>query len=114
MKFLEYTPFDSAVRAHLFFKEEEWESFKEMTDTYLSEASKQWAATNEGTSLLDSMTNVIDEVIKIGESDIYSYNPDQDGDPFLEKGVIKISGDDFLTSAPSDGEEEDALIDMDI
>jgi hypothetical protein len=109
-----------------------------MTDTYLSEASKQWAATNEGTSLLDSMTNVIDEVIKIGESDIYSYNPDQDGDPFLEKGVIwsinfffynrklkrvvsfrcscisKISGDDFLTSAPSDGEEEDALIDMDI
>uniref|UniRef100_A0A0D9ZS05 Repressor of RNA polymerase III transcription n=1 Tax=Oryza glumipatula TaxID=40148 RepID=A0A0D9ZS05_9ORYZ len=134
-----YPDYDfSAVRAHLFFKEEEWESFKEMTDTYLSEASKQWAATNEGTSLLDSMTNVIDEVIKIGESDIYSYNPDQDGDPFLEKGVIwsinfffynrklkrvvsfrcscisKISGDDFLTSAPSDGEEEDALIDMDI
>ncbi|KAF0890951.1 hypothetical protein E2562_005073 [Oryza meyeriana var. granulata] len=134
-----YPDYDfSAVRAHLFFKEEEWESFREMIDTYLSEASQQWAATNDGTSLLDSMTNVIDEVIKIRESDIYSYNPDQDGDPFLEKGVIwsinfffynrklkrvvsfrcscisKISGDDFLTSAPSDGEEEDALIDMDI
>jgi hypothetical protein len=36
-----YPDYDfSAVRAHLFFKEEEWESFKEMTDTYLSEASK--------------------------------------------------------------------------
>ncbi|KAG8066575.1 hypothetical protein GUJ93_ZPchr0004g39023 [Zizania palustris] len=134
-----YPDFDfSAVRAHLFFNEEEWESFRQMTDTYLSEASRQWAAANEGVSLLDSMTNAIDEVIKIRESDIYSYSPDPDGDPFLEKGVIwsvnfffynrklkrvvsfrcsctsKISLDDFLTAALSDGEEEDALVDMDI
>uniref|UniRef100_A0A453DVF5 Repressor of RNA polymerase III transcription n=2 Tax=Aegilops tauschii subsp. strangulata TaxID=200361 RepID=A0A453DVF5_AEGTS len=97
-----------------------------------------WAARNEGSSLLDSMTKAIDEVIKIRECDIYSYNPDSDGDPFLEKGAIwsvnfffynrklkrvvsfrccctsKFAGDDFLAGALSDGEEEDALIDMDI
>lgn len=128
----------SAVRAHLFFKEEDMESFKQMVDNYLSEASRLWAARNEGSSLLDSMTKVIDEVIKIRECDIYSYNPDSDGDPFLEKGAIwsvnfffynrklkrvvsfrccctsKFAGDDFLAGALSDGEEEDALIDMDI
>ncbi|TVU30169.1 hypothetical protein EJB05_21778 [Eragrostis curvula] len=110
-----YPDYDfSAVQAHLFFREEEWESFKLMIDTYLSDASRQWATTNDGTSLLDSMTKAIDEVIKIRECDIYSYNPDSDGDPVLEKGAIKLSGDDFLIGAPSDGEEEDALIDMDI
>ncbi|KAK8462536.1 hypothetical protein SEVIR_1G223800v4 [Setaria viridis] len=134
-----YPDYDfSAVRAHLFFQEEEMESFKQMIDTYLSDASRQWAATNEGSSLLDSMTKAIDEVIKIRECDIYSYNPDSDGDPVQEKGAIwsfyyffynrklkrvvsfrcyctsKLSGDDFLTGAASDGEEEDALIDMDI
>ncbi|AQK72321.1 Repressor of RNA polymerase III transcription MAF1 [Zea mays] len=134
-----YPDYDfSAVRAHLFFQEEELESFKQMVDTYLSDASRQWAATNEGSSLLDSMTKAIDEVIKIKECDIYSYNPDSDADPVLEKGAIwsfnyyfynrklkrvvsfrcyctsKLSGDDFLTGVASDGEEEDALIDMDI
>uniref|UniRef100_A0A453DVE0 Uncharacterized protein n=1 Tax=Aegilops tauschii subsp. strangulata TaxID=200361 RepID=A0A453DVE0_AEGTS len=51
----------SAVRAHLFFKEEDMESFKQMVDNYLSEASRLWAARNEGSSLLDSMTKAIDE-----------------------------------------------------
>uniref|UniRef100_A0A804P9X8 Lipoyl-binding domain-containing protein n=1 Tax=Zea mays TaxID=4577 RepID=A0A804P9X8_MAIZE len=46
------------------------------------------SATNEGSSLLDSMTKAIDEVIKIKECDIYSYNPDSDADPVLEKGAI--------------------------
>lgn len=134
-----YPDYDfSAVRAHLFFQEEELESFKQMVDTYLSDASRQWAAKNEGSSLLDSMIKAIDEVIKIRDCDIYSYNPDSDGDPVLEKGAIwsvnyffynrklkrvvsfrcystsKLSGDDFLTGVASDGEEEDALIDMDI
>uniref|UniRef100_A0A0E0JZJ2 Repressor of RNA polymerase III transcription n=1 Tax=Oryza punctata TaxID=4537 RepID=A0A0E0JZJ2_ORYPU len=128
----------SGVQAHLFFKDEDWESFKQMVDTYLLEASREWTTTNQGSSLLDSMTGVIDEVIKINESDIYSYTPDLDGDPFVEKGAIwsinfffynqklkrvvsfrcsctsKLSGDDFLAAAPSDGEEEDALIDMDM
>jgi len=84
-----YPDYDfSAVRAHLFFKEEDLESFKQMVDNYLSEASRLWAARNEGSSLLDSMTKAIDEVIKIRECDIYSYNPDSDGDPFLEKGAM--------------------------
>ncbi|XP_021301483.1 repressor of RNA polymerase III transcription MAF1 homolog isoform X1 [Sorghum bicolor] len=119
-----YPDYDfSAVQAHLFFQEEELESFKQMVDTYLPDASRQWAATNEGSSLLDSMTKAIDEVIKIRECDIYSYNPDSDADPVLEKGSIwsfnyffynrklkrvvsfccyctsKLSGDDFLTGA---------------
>lgn len=134
-----YPDYDfSAVRAHLFFQEEKLESFKQIVDTYLSDAARQWAATNEGSSLLDSMTKAIDEVIKLRECDIYSYNPDSDADPVLEKGAIwsfnyffynrklkrvvsfrcyctsKLSGDDFLTGVASDGEEEDALIDMDI
>ncbi|KAM0821723.1 hypothetical protein ACQ4PT_004308 [Festuca glaucescens] len=133
-----YPDYDfSAVRAHLFFKEEDMESFKQMLDNYLSEACMLWAAKNEGSSLLDSMTKAIDEVIKIRECDIYSYNPDSDGDPFLEKGAIwsinfffynrklkrvvsfrccctsKFAGDDFLAGVLSEG-EEDALIDMDI
>ncbi|KAM0909679.1 hypothetical protein ACQ4PT_014662 [Festuca glaucescens] len=133
-----YPDYDfSAVRAHLFFREEDMESFKQMLDNYLSEACMLWAAKNEGSSLLDSMTKAIDEVIKIRECDIYSYNPDSDGDPFLEKGAIwsinfffynrklkrvvsfrccctsKFAGDDFLAGVLSEG-EEDALIDMDI
>jgi hypothetical protein len=86
-----YPDYDfSALRAHLFFQEEEMESFKQMIDTYLSDASRQWAATNEGSSLLDSMTKAIDEVIKIRECDIYSYNPDSDGDPVQEKGAMYV------------------------
>ncbi|KAG2652058.1 hypothetical protein PVAP13_1NG330600 [Panicum virgatum] len=86
-----YPDYDfSAVWAHLFFQEEEMESFKQMIDTYLSDASRQWAATNEGSSLLDSMTKAIDEVIKIRECDIYSYNPDSDGDPVQEKGAMYV------------------------
>ncbi|KAL5208560.1 hypothetical protein ABZP36_032995 [Zizania latifolia] len=84
-----YPDYDfSAVEAHLFFKEEDWESFTQMVDSYLSEASRQWATTNDGSSLLDSMTRVINEVINIKESDIYSYNPDSDGDPSGEKGAM--------------------------
>nr|XP_010938094.1 repressor of RNA polymerase III transcription maf1 isoform X5 [Elaeis guineensis] len=32
--------FSSAVRAHLFFREEEWETFKQIYDTYLFEAAR--------------------------------------------------------------------------
>jgi hypothetical protein len=30
------------------------------------------------------------QVIKIRECDIYSYNPDSDGDPVLEKGAMYV------------------------
>ncbi|XP_073104590.1 uncharacterized protein [Elaeis guineensis] len=80
--------FSSAVRAHLFFREEEWETFKQIYDTYLFEAAREWAIAHGGSSLLESMTKAIDELVKLNECEIYSYNPDFDGDPFLEKGAI--------------------------
>ncbi|XP_008782745.2 repressor of RNA polymerase III transcription MAF1 homolog isoform X2 [Phoenix dactylifera] len=84
-----YPDYDfSAVRAHLFFREEEWENFKQIYDTYLFEAAREWALVHGGSSLLESMTKAIDEVVKLSECEIYSYNPDFDGDPFLEKGAI--------------------------
>ena len=70
---------------------------------------------NGGSSLLESLSKAIDEVnisnttrgfrnqlllysydvlnllmqvVKLGECEIYSYNPDFDGDPFLEKGAM--------------------------
>ncbi|XP_008793384.2 repressor of RNA polymerase III transcription MAF1 homolog [Phoenix dactylifera] len=84
-----YPDYDfSAIRAHLFFREEEWETFKQIYDTYLFEAAREWAIAHGGCSLLESMTKAIDEVVKLNECEIYSYNPDFDGDPFLEKGAI--------------------------
>ncbi|KAJ8466526.1 hypothetical protein OPV22_029078 [Ensete ventricosum] len=42
-----------------------------------------------GSSFIDILMNAIDEVVKIKDCEIYSYNPDFDGDhPFLEKGAI--------------------------
>lgn len=84
-----YPDYDfSAVRAHLFFKEEELDTFKQMFDNYLFEAAKEWAMANGGSSLLESMSKAIDEIVKLGECEIYSYNPDFDGNPCLESGAI--------------------------
>ncbi|WOK93715.1 hypothetical protein Cni_G02415 [Canna indica] len=80
--------FSSAVQSHLYFREEEWDNFKQIFDTYLFEAAREWAIANEGSSFIDSMTNAIDEVVKLNECEIYSYNPDLDGGPFLQKGAI--------------------------
>eukprot|EP00268_Persea_americana_P030075 TRINITY_DN2911_c0_g1_i3.p1 TRINITY_DN2911_c0_g1~~TRINITY_DN2911_c0_g1_i3.p1 ORF type:complete len:107 (-),score=21.90 TRINITY_DN2911_c0_g1_i3:181-501(-) len=52
------------------------------------EATKEWATANEGCSLLESTTKAIDEVVKLAECEVYSYNPDAEGDPLLEKGAI--------------------------
>lgn len=83
-----YPDYDfSAVQAHLFFREEKWGSFKQIFDTYLFEAAKEWFLRNDS-SLLESMSKAIDEVIKLEECEIYSYNPDFDGDPSIEKGAI--------------------------
>ncbi|EHA8587936.1 putative repressor of RNA polymerase III transcription MAF1 [Cocos nucifera] len=135
-----YPDYDfSAVRAHLFFREEEWENFKQIYDTYLFEAAREWAIVHGGSSLLESMTNAIDEVVKLNECEIYSYNPDFDGDPFLEKGAIwsfnfffynrklkrvvsfrcccisNLAVDGFLADEMyNEEEEDDLLIDMDM
>lgn len=135
-----YPDYDfSAVRTHLFFKEEEWDAFKEMFETYLFEAAKEWAVANGGSSLLESLSKAIDEVIKLGECEIYSYNPDFDGDPFLERGAIwsfnyffynrklkrivsfrccclsNLQSDDFIgNEVLVEDDEDDLLIDMDM
>ncbi|XP_021896198.1 repressor of RNA polymerase III transcription MAF1 homolog [Carica papaya] len=84
-----YPDYDfSAVRAHQFFTEESWDTFKQIFDTYMFEASKEWTEVNEDSSLLESLYRALDEVVKLSECEIYSYNPDCDADPFLEKGAI--------------------------
>ncbi|KAM0947990.1 putative repressor of RNA polymerase III transcription Maf1 [Dioscorea sansibarensis] len=84
-----YPDYDfSAVHAHLFFEEEDWASFKQIVDNYMFEASQEWALANGGASLLEIMSKAIDEVVKLGECEIYSYNPDSEEDPYFEKGAI--------------------------
>nr|XP_025675521.1 repressor of RNA polymerase III transcription MAF1 homolog isoform X2 [Arachis hypogaea] len=63
-----YPDYDfSAVKAHQFFTEESWDSFKLIFDTYMFEASK---------------------VVKLGDCEIYGYVPDSEADPLVEKGAI--------------------------
>ncbi|KAL7171043.1 hypothetical protein ACSBR2_035830 [Camellia fascicularis] len=94
-----YPDYDfSAVKAHQFFMEESWDSFKQIFDAYMFEASKKsdgasydsydFVEANEGSPLLDTLYRALDEVVKLAECEIYSYNPDSDSDPFLEKGAI--------------------------
>jgi len=84
-----YPDYDfSAVNAHQFFTEESWDCFKQIFDVYMFDASKEWVEANEGSSLLDNLYKALDEVVKLAECEIYSYNPDSDADPFLERGAI--------------------------
>lgn len=84
-----YPDFDfSAVKAHQFFTEESWDCFKQIFDAYMFEVSKEWTEANEGYPLLDTLYKALDEVVKLEECEIYSYNPDSDADPFLERGAI--------------------------
>ncbi|XP_026408333.1 repressor of RNA polymerase III transcription MAF1 homolog [Papaver somniferum] len=86
-----YPDYDfSAVQAHRFFREEDWTSVKQTYDTYMFEVAKEWAAASGGSDLLESLYKSLDEVVKLGECEIYCYSPepDSDGDPFLERGAI--------------------------
>ncbi|KAJ9140839.1 hypothetical protein P3X46_031436 [Hevea brasiliensis] len=79
-----YPDYDfSAMKARQFFTEENWDTFKQILDIYLFEASKM--KENEGDSLLVTSFKALDEVVKLAECEIYSYN----ADPFLEKGAIQ-------------------------
>ncbi|KAL2518913.1 transcription regulator [Abeliophyllum distichum] len=83
-----YPDYDfSAVKAHRFFTEESWDNFKQIFDVYMLEASKEWLAENES-PLLETLYKALDEVVKLAESEIYSYNPEPEADPFLERGAI--------------------------
>ncbi|KAJ8570217.1 hypothetical protein K7X08_006794 [Anisodus acutangulus] len=84
-----YPDYDfSAVKAHQFFTEESWDSFKQIFDIYMFEASKEWLDINEGSALLETLYKALDEVVKVAECEIYTYNPEADADPFLERGAI--------------------------
>uniref|UniRef100_A0A3Q7GAU2 Repressor of RNA polymerase III transcription n=1 Tax=Solanum lycopersicum TaxID=4081 RepID=A0A3Q7GAU2_SOLLC len=110
-----YPDYDfSAVNAHQFFTEESWDSFKQIFDVYMFEASKEWLDANEGSALLETLYKALDEVryffinikrrqrgnmvkllnllavqvVKVAECELYTYNPEADADPFLEKGAI--------------------------
>ncbi|KAK4260733.1 hypothetical protein QN277_003811 [Acacia crassicarpa] len=78
----------SAVKAHQYFGEESWDSFKQIFDTYMLEASKEWLETNGGVSLLDTLYKALDEVVTLSDCEIYSYDPDSEADPLLERGAI--------------------------
>ncbi|KAJ9708345.1 hypothetical protein PVL29_000406 [Vitis rotundifolia] len=57
-----YPDYDfSAVKAHHFFTEESWDSFKQIFDAYMFESSKEWIEAN-GVSLLESLYKALDEV----------------------------------------------------
>ncbi|KAB1226475.1 Coatomer subunit delta-3 [Morella rubra] len=48
----------------------------------------EWTETNGGSSMLEALYKALDEVVKLAECEIYSYNPDSDADPFLESEAI--------------------------
>ena len=37
---------------------------------------------------LSKKKNIVMQVVKLAECEIYSYNPDSDADPFLERGAM--------------------------
>ncbi|KAL6529190.1 hypothetical protein OROGR_014813 [Orobanche gracilis] len=89
-----YPDYDfSAVKAHEFFAEESWDSFKQIFDVYMFEASREWLEENEGRPLIEALYKALDEadlplVVKLSECEIYSYNPEAEADPFLEKRAM--------------------------
>ncbi|MFQ6636337.1 hypothetical protein Gotur_013960 [Gossypium turneri] len=91
---VQFSPFPKSnstgymVKAHQFLTEESWDTFKQIFDTNMLEASKEWIEAYGGSALLETIYKALDEVVKLSECEIYSYNPDSDADPFLEKGAI--------------------------
>ncbi|CAG7911354.1 unnamed protein product [Brassica rapa] len=134
-----YPDYDfSAVKAHQFFSEESWDTFTQIFNNYMFEASKEWTARNEDGSLLEAIYEALDEVVKLAECEIYVYNPNPNADPFLEEGAIwsfcflfynrklkrvagfrfccisNLASDAFLADTPPYGEDEDIFADMDM
>ncbi|KAJ0677829.1 putative repressor of RNA polymerase III transcription Maf1 [Helianthus annuus] len=78
----------SAVKAHQFFTEGTWEGFKQIFQSYMSDASKVWNETDEDGTLLETLYKTLDEVINLADCEVYSYDPNSDADPFIEKGAL--------------------------
>ncbi|MFS7993144.1 putative repressor of RNA polymerase III transcription Maf1 [Helianthus anomalus] len=84
-----YPDYDfSAVKAHRFFTEGTWEGFKQIFQSYMSDASKVWNETDEDGTLLETLYKTLDEVINLADCEVYSYDPNSDADPFIEKGAL--------------------------
>ncbi|KAJ0243416.1 Repressor of RNA polymerase III transcription [Hirschfeldia incana] len=134
-----YPDYDfSAVKAHQFFSEESWDTFTQIFNNYMFEASKEWTERNEDGSLLEAIYEALDEVVKLADCEIYVYNPNPNADPFLEEGAIwsfcflfynrklkrvagfrfccisNLASDAFLADSPPYGEDEEIFDDMDM
>ncbi|KAJ7564987.1 hypothetical protein O6H91_02G043300 [Diphasiastrum complanatum] len=85
-----YPDYDfSMLQAHHFSKESGLSAVKQIMDYHLLEASKIWEMEfGADISLADSIFNAIDEVAGLNDCDIYSFLPDQEVDPFAERGSI--------------------------
>ncbi|KAD0410233.1 hypothetical protein R6Q59_030250 [Mikania micrantha] len=84
-----YPDYDfSAVKAHQFFTVETWQGFKQIFDSYMFDASKEWIKADEDGSLLETLYKALDESINLAECEVYSYDPNSDADPFIEKGAL--------------------------
>ncbi|KAK1283903.1 hypothetical protein QJS10_CPB21g01743 [Acorus calamus] len=106
----------SAVKAHLFFREERWENFKQIFDNYMFEAEKEWALANGGSSLLDCISKAIGEIVKLSECEIYSYNLDVEGEP-MERGAFNLAEEGFLAGGAlslDNNDDVDIFDDMDM
>lgn len=72
-----------------FEKEDLYEASKLTIENHLIEASKVWACNlGEHTPLVNCIWQAIDEVIGLEDCDVYSYNPEAEGDPLTERGTI--------------------------
>ncbi|GLJ49058.1 hypothetical protein SUGI_1034950 [Cryptomeria japonica] len=85
-----YPDYDfSIVQAHNFSKECGLNVVKQKIENYLIESEKVWTMENGGdTPFLDSIWKAIDEVIDLSNCEVYSYMPEIEGDPFLERGAV--------------------------
>lgn len=81
-----YPDYDfSAIQAHQYFSEVSWDCFKSTVETYLVDGNEEWSEETGG-SLIEALQKSLDEVIKLSECEIYSYDPTDDADPLIEKG----------------------------
>ncbi|CAM6091576.1 unnamed protein product [Calypogeia fissa] len=85
-----YPDYDfSMLRAHHFSKELGPCAAKQKIEQFMLEATKIWEAlAGEEIPLMDSVWTAIDEVMELGDCDVYSCVPDFEGDPFADRGSI--------------------------
>ncbi|KAA3461094.1 repressor of RNA polymerase III transcription MAF1-like protein [Gossypium australe] len=87
---------------------------KEMDLGEDADADAEWIEAYGGSSLLETIYKALDEVVKLSECEIYSYNPDSDADPFLEKGAINLVADGFAADNLCYEEDGEIFDNMDI